>query len=100
MIKMRKGNNPALMFEQVSSIQKSKRDLIAIVLAAVPMEYQSCLTNLQNRKGKELKLIDIEVLMNQYYRSLVSMRSVNKENSRDEVLLSVFTVETKVTVPT
>jgi hypothetical protein len=99
MLKMRKGSDPALMFEQLSSIQEKylppgetidERDLIAIVLAAAPMEYQSCLTDLQNRKGKELKLIDIEVLMNQHYRSLVSMKGMSNDNGRDEILLSSF----------
>jgi hypothetical protein len=79
--------------------------LTAILLAAVSMEYQSYLTDLQNRKGKELEPIDIEVLMNQHYRSLVSMRGINNKSGRDQVLLSGFSGECfqcrkKVTEPT
>jgi hypothetical protein len=55
-VKLKKGANPATLFEQLSSIENKynnltrqidQEDLIAVVINAAPVEYQSVLTNEQ-----------------------------------------------------
>jgi hypothetical protein len=77
--KMKKNKDPiTLLSEQISSIENKyntatkkidEEDLIVVLLTAVPFEYQAILTCEQQRlKGTNLKLSDLEVVMNQYWR--------------------------------
>jgi hypothetical protein len=59
-VKMKKGEGPATLFQQISSIENKyntatkqidEEDLIAVVLDAAPMEYQAILTSEQRRRG-------------------------------------------------
>jgi N-acyl-L-homoserine lactone synthetase len=71
-ITMKKGSDPALLFEQLNGIEEKfmapgnkidKADLIAIVLDVATDEYQSVLTAIQNVKGRKLTLLDLEIVM-------------------------------------
>jgi hypothetical protein len=74
-IKMKKNDDPAVLFNQITSIKQmynsstkkiDEEDLIAVVLTKAPIEYQSLLTAEQRFKGNDLKLDDLEETMYQY----------------------------------
>ena len=64
--------------------------MIAIVIDVAPDKYQSVLTAVQNVKGKELTLMDLEIVMGQSSRPLTSSQAVKSGKETGEVLLSVF----------
>jgi hypothetical protein len=68
-VKLKKGADPAMLFEQISSFknkyntltrQIDQEDLIAVVIDTAPVEYQSVLTNKQLRLQNNITL---EVLL-------------------------------------
>jgi hypothetical protein len=82
-IRMKKNEDPATLFEQISSIKYKfnmsarhieEEDLIALVLDAAPQEYQSLLTAEQRIKGAGITLSNLEVVMGQYWRQTKSAR--------------------------
>ena len=75
-IKMKKNEDPAKLFEQISQIENKyntaaftidSADLIAVVLDAAPKEYQAVLTAKQRRQGVNLTINNLEVMMNQHW---------------------------------
>ena len=98
-IKMKKGEDPVTLFEQISSIENKynkngkidEEDLIAVVLDAAPSDYQSVLTIEQRLHPTDLKLDHLETCMNQYWRQTASARE-SDENDKDktEVALLAF----------
>ena len=95
---MKKGSDPTMLFEKLAAIEDqygdieggvSKMDLIAIVLDAATDEYQSVLTAEQSARGTNLTLLDLELVMNKYYRQMVRRRGVKKAEDH-EVLLAGF----------
>jgi hypothetical protein len=97
-IKMKKGSDPASLFEQISSVENrfnigtrgriDQDDLIAVVLDAAPQEYQALLTGEQRRRATLLTIEDLEMVMNQYWRQTNKEREQNDEES--EVTLAIF----------
>ncbi len=84
-IKMKKNEDPAKLFEQISQIENKYRyntaaftideaDLIAVVLDAAPKEYQAVLTAEQRRQGVTLTIADLEITMNQHWRQIMNHR--------------------------
>jgi hypothetical protein len=78
-VSMKKGENPAVIFEQISSIKNKFRsasvtidnnDLIAVVLDAANTEYQSVLTAEQRNGGTVLSLEDLESAMTQHWHQI------------------------------
>ena len=75
-IKMKKNNDPATIFEQISRIKNKyytpgktidEEDLIAVGLDVAMPEYQAILTLEQQFKGATLKLQHLESAMTQHY---------------------------------
>jgi hypothetical protein len=72
-VKKKQGENPATLFEQISSIENkyntavtkiAEEDLIAVVLDAATAEYQAVLTSIEQRmKGGNVKMEDLETCM-------------------------------------
>lgn len=99
-IKMKKGKDPATLFEQISSIENKYNtptkkidpdDLIAVVLDSAPNEYQSMLTSEQRRLGATVTIEDLETIMNQYWRQTQTLKDKNGESEEDtEITLTVF----------
>jgi hypothetical protein len=97
-MKKKKSEDPATLFEQISSIEYKyntstkhidEEDLIAVILDAAPMEYQSILTTEQRMKGASVTLSDLEVVMSQYWRQTKSTRDKNGgENDDSEFSLA------------
>ena len=94
-VSMKKDENPATLFGQISSIKNrySKTaiqdgDLIAVVLDATPKGYQSILTAEQRFKGSNLVLSDLESAMNQHWRQIGHAKSNN--NNDNELNLTAF----------
>jgi gag-polypeptide of LTR copia-type len=98
-ITMKNESDPALLFEQLSSIEEKfmapgdkidEADLIAIVLDFTPDAYQLVLTAVQSANELSLTLSDLAVVMQQPYRQL--SRSKNHKNNKDmgEELLGAF----------
>jgi hypothetical protein len=75
---MKKGSDPAELFETLSSIEDryggvgnlEETDLIAIVLDVATEEYHAILTSEQSHKGNSLTLSDLEDVMCQHDRQL------------------------------
>ena len=95
---MKKDTDPAMLFEQVATIenryntatsQVQQEDLIAVILDAAPMEYKSVLTTEQRSKGSNLKLNDLETVMNQHWRQICPKDQ--EPGSGTEITLSAFT---------
>ena len=68
-ITMKKGDEPAALFEQISSVENryntgatrvDKADLIAVILDAASADYQAVLTSEQRSKGDQLTSDDLE----------------------------------------
>jgi hypothetical protein len=99
-IKMKKGKDPATLFEQICSIENKyntatkkidEDDLIAVVLDAAPSEYQALLTSEQRRLGTSLKIDDLEAVMGQYWRQTHSpIDKGGKELDDTEIVLTTF----------
>jgi hypothetical protein len=94
-VSMQAGEDPATLFEQVSSIENryntatrkiEEEDLIAVVLSAASEEYQAVLTIEQRIRGGNVTLEDLEACMNQYWRQTKS--SDHKKDS--EIALVAF----------
>lgn len=75
-IKMKTGEDPAVLFEQISAVrnryktqnqQLNTEELIAVVLDAAPEKYQSVLTTTQLTKGDQRTLDDLEEAMVQHW---------------------------------
>jgi hypothetical protein len=97
-ISMKKDTDPATLFEQVATIenryntatsQVQQEDLIAVILDAAPMEYKSVLTTEQRSKGSNLKLNDLETVMNQHWRQICPKDQGPRSGT--EITLSAFT---------
>jgi hypothetical protein len=82
-IAMEKGKDPSTLFEQICSVENKYNtatnridpdELIAVVLAAAPPEYQSVLTSEQRRRGTQFTIEDLEAVMNQYWRQTDSVK--------------------------
>ena len=76
-VRMKKNDDPSVLFEKIYKIQNryntasrklDDEDLIATVIVAAPMEYQSLLIAEQRRLGDKLTLNDLEEAMRLYYR--------------------------------
>ena len=100
-IKMKKSDDPAIIFEQISAIENQyntdtkkidEEELIAIVLDVAPFEYQAVLTTEHRMKGTAIKLSDLEAAMTQMYRQMISKRARGGMNDADEteITLSAF----------
>jgi hypothetical protein len=92
-IKMKKNEDPTVMFEQISRIKNKynmtttkkieEEDLIAVVMDASSIEYQTILTTEQRHQGINLKLSDFESAMNQHWRQ-IKMAQKNNENEEED----------------
>jgi len=89
-VSMKKNQDPATLFEQLSSIENQynapgkkidEGDLIAVILDAAPAEYQAVLTAEQRLRGDELALSDLETAMNQHWRQTKSPKTNDDEGS-------------------
>ena len=67
-VRMKKGQDPATLFDQLSAIEYKyntatktidEEDLIAVVLDSAPVEYQGLLTAEERLKGTALVLSDL-----------------------------------------
>ena len=96
-VSMKKGQDPATLFEQLSSIENQytapgkkidEGDLIAVIFDAAPAEYHSVLTAEQRLKGDALTLSDLETAMNQHWRQVKSPKT--NDGDGVEILLSAF----------
>jgi hypothetical protein len=96
-ITMKRGDDPRVIFEQLSAVKNmyntatskiKEEDLIAVVIAAAPKDYQGVLTNEQLRLGGQLKLTDLHKAMNALWRSLGGSKSGGGDH--DELALSAF----------
>jgi hypothetical protein len=93
---MKKGENPAVIFEQISSIKSKFRsasvnidenDLIAVVQDAANPEYQLVLTAEQRQKGTLLSIQDLESAMTQYWRQI---SGTTHKDDGNEIALMAF----------
>lgn len=75
-IQMKKKEDPATIFNRLCSIEScyntetrkiEEEDQIAVVLSAAPVEYKGVLLSEQQAKGSNLKLEDLESVMNQHF---------------------------------
>jgi hypothetical protein len=96
-VKMKKDDEPSIIFEQRSAIENRFNkpgqqipddDLIAVVLTAAPKEYVSILTAEQRSKGTALRLTDLESAMTQHWRQTSGTLSAAEEGN--EVTLFGF----------
>jgi gag-polypeptide of LTR copia-type len=78
-IRMKKGTNPALLFEQLRRIEEQflapgdkidEVNLIAIVLNIASDKCQLLFTEVQSVKGSELTLLDLKIVTQQHYREI------------------------------
>ena len=78
-ISMKKGEEPAALFEQISAVenryntgtsQVNKEDLIAVILDAASADYQAVLTSEQRSKGDQLTSSDLEDAMTQLWHQI------------------------------
>jgi len=97
-VAMKKNQDPATLFEQVSSIENQcnapgvkidEGDLIAVILDAAPEEYHAVLTLEQRLRGDKLTLNDLETAMNQFWRQGKTPKT-NDGNDAAEISLSAF----------
>jgi len=96
-IKMKKNEDPAKLFEQISQVENryvragyalDPADLIAVVMDAAPHEYQAVLTGEQRRLGAKLTMDDMEATMNQHWRQIKHERK--SDDGDNEFTLSAF----------
>jgi hypothetical protein len=94
-VKMKKGDEPSMLFEQLSAIENRfnkpgqsipEDDLIVAVLTAAPKDYTSILTAEQRSKGTANT--DLESAMPQHWRQTVGTLSAAEEGN--EVTLLAF----------
>ena len=62
--------------------------MIAVVLDVAPDEYQAVMASEQSKRGNDLTLLDLEVIMHQNWRQLNRKKIVRNEDN--EVLLNAF----------
>jgi hypothetical protein len=95
---MKKEQDPASIFEQLSSIKNrynmkksmiDEADLITVVLNAAPKEYQAVLTNEQLRLADALSLEHLSVAMNAHWRN-INKSIAQKSEGENEIVLSAF----------
>ena len=88
-IMMKKGSDPATLFEQIAAVEnpyntvtkKIAQDvLIAVALDKSTMEYKSILTAEQRAKGTLCTLENLESAMNQHWRQIGRSDEVEKNN--------------------
>ena len=93
-VTMKKEDNPANLFEELSkiknqydtvSVKVTEEELIATVLEKAPREYSTVLTCEQRMKGAGLALTDLAEAMNQLWRT---MNTGNEENDKEMSLMS------------
>jgi gag-polypeptide of LTR copia-type/Zinc knuckle len=98
-VKMKKGSNPATIFEQLSTIKNryntmtrrlDDEDKIAVVLSAAPDEYQAMLMNEQWRLGANITTEDLAEVMNQYWRQVTAKEGGPNESDDTELTLLTF----------
>jgi gag-polypeptide of LTR copia-type/Zinc knuckle len=98
-IKMKEGEDLAMLFEQISSIENKynkngkidEEDLIAVVLDAAPSDYQSILMIEQRLHPTDLKLEHLGTCMNQYWQQTALVcKSDENEKDKTEVALLAF----------
>jgi hypothetical protein len=94
-VKMKKDDEPSILFEQLSAIENRFKkpgqqipddDLIAAVLTAAPKEYVSILTAEQRSKGIALRLTDLESAMTQHWRQTTDTLSAAEEGNEVTLL--------------
>jgi predicted Zn-ribbon and HTH transcriptional regulator len=94
-IQFKKGMDPALIFEQLTSIQNQylgpgkrldKDELIALILDIATDEYKATLTVERKMKGEKLTVEDLELAMTEEYRQN-SRNKMNTFTSKGEMLL-------------
>jgi hypothetical protein len=94
-LKLKKGENPANMFNKVASIKLAygsvenrvqERDLVMAIIRAAPDYYSESIESKMNEKGEELKVKDLKQVMNSKFRFLVAKGKVTEEeeDSDDE----------------
>ena len=97
-VSMKKEQDPASIFEQLSSIKNryntkkstiDEADLIAVVLDAAPKEYQAVLTNGQLCLTDALTLENLSVAMNAHWRN-INKSITQKSDGETEIVLSAF----------
>ena len=96
-IGMKKGSNPATLFETLAAIEDQyesigkieELELIAIVLDVATDDYQAILTAEQSTRGDELTLYDVERVMTRHYRQLNRARTSRKEDTGEVLLAAV-----------
>lgn len=95
-IQMKKGQDPAKLFEQIFSIQNRSKieipeeDFVTIILEAASEEYQAVLTTEQTRKGDDLKVSDLEDIMRKHWCTISSKNKSNdEEDENKEVALAI-----------
>ena len=64
--------------------------LIAVLLDVATDKYQSVSTAIENAKGRELTLSDLETVMIQHYQQINRSKGHRSEREPEEVLLSAF----------
>lgn len=99
-IKMKKDDDPEVLFEQLSAVQNryntktekiEEADLIAVVLASAPKEYQSVLTNIQMIKGDAaLTHEDLNHVMNRHWRAMKKATEAEEEEKQSDIALAAF----------
>jgi hypothetical protein len=96
-VKLKKGADPATLFEQLSLIENKyntltrtidSEDLIAVVIDAAPVEYQSVLTNEQLRLGNNVTLEALGIVMNVLWRTHAADSGDKTED--DELVLNAL----------
>ena len=96
-VTMRKDDDPAKLFEQLSAIENKfnkpgnvipEEELIAVVISAAPESYVSLLTSEQRARGDALTLQHLEEAMTQQHRQVVGNR--NNTDQDDEINLLAF----------
>ena len=94
---MKKKEEPAKLFERIKAVEVkyntktrkiSKIDKIAIVISQAPCIYRSIITTEQRAQKSNLKLTDLQDVMNQYYH--VISRDMDFDSDNDEIILSIF----------
>jgi hypothetical protein len=98
MVKIKKGADPATLFEQLSSIENKyntltrtidQEDLIAVLIDAAPQEYQSILTDVQLGLQNSVTLEDLNKAMNALWRTHAADSGEKSED--DDLVINSFT---------
>ena len=97
-VSMKRSDDPAILFNQISTIQNQfntmtqqiqEDELIAIVLATAPKDYQAVLTSEQCIQKTNLTMDDLETVMNQHWRQIGGKKE-SQEDDDNELSLSAF----------